>query len=143
MGWLKLMQKIKSFFKLSSDQRSLLLMSLFLTVFVCLTLYFLSFSRIQSVLNKFSKINVRKTSKTVKDIVWSVRVASYYVPNSTCLTHAIVAQALLKKYKHNSKLKIGVNNSDNFEAHAWLELNNKIIFGESETDFFTILELDE
>ena len=143
MDWYKLMNRIKSFFKLSSDKKSLFIKTIFLTIFIRLSLFSLSFSRVQTISNKLSKASTnQKSPKTVKDIVWSVRVASYYVPKATCLTQAITAQILLSKYNYNSKLKIGVNKSDGFAAHAWVEMDNKIILGESESEFLPILELD-
>lgn len=78
----------------------------------------------------------------IKDIVWSVQVASYYIPGATCLTQALTGQILLSKYNYHSKLKIGVFKGDNFEAHAWLELNDEIILGESEEKYVQILELE-
>lgn len=143
MGWLRLMLKIKNFFKLSSKKQSLLCKTLLLTILIRLSLFLLSFSRVQVIANKLSKIRTNKKDiKAVEDIIWSVKVSSHYVPNATCLTQAITAQILLTKYNYNSKLKIGVVKSDNFEAHAWVEINNKIILGESQIDFVPILDLE-
>ena len=66
---------------------------------------------------------------------------SDYVPRATCLTQAITAQILLYRHNHPSKLKIGVLKNDDFEAHAWLEINDKIVLGESEKKYIPILDL--
>ena len=78
----------------------------------------------------------------VHDIIWSVRVASNYVPRATCLTQAITAQILLSRNNHPSNLRIGVIKDDDFKAHAWLEIDNKIVLGESEQDYVPILDSD-
>ena len=135
------MSKIHSFFKLSSDRKSLLLKSGMLTIFIRLSLTIFSFSTVK----KFSKIFSRPTNNhnvnvTVDDIIWSVRAVSQYVPKATCLTQAITAQILLSRHNLISKLKIGVMKKEEFEAHAWLEINDQIVLGESEKKYKPILE---
>ena len=144
MDWLRLMNKIKSFFKLSSDRKSLFIQSMILTISILLLLSLLSFPRIKIVLNTLSRRNTdQKNSKTVEDIIWSVKAASHYFPNATCLTQAIVAQIQLSKHNFSSTLNVGVNKLGEFEAHAWIEIGDKIILGESETDYTPIWKLDK
>ena len=80
--------------------------------------------------------------KSIEDIIWSIHVVSTYIPRATCLTQAITAQILLYRYNHPSKLKIGVMKKNDFEAHAWLEINNEIVLGKSEEKYVPILNLD-
>ena len=80
--------------------------------------------------------------KSIEDIIWSIHVVSNYIPRATCLTQAITAQILLYRYNHHSKLKIGVMKKSDFEAHAWLEINNEIVLGKSEEKYVPILNLD-
>jgi len=82
----------------------------------------------------------KKKPITIKDIIWSVIIVSSYVPRATCLTQAITAQILLSRHNQPSKLKIGVMKDEEFEAHAWLEIDDKIVLGESEKEYMQILE---
>ena len=141
MGWLRLMSKINSFFKLSSVRKSLLVKSIILIIFIRLSLLLFSFSNVKKISKKFSKPKkYQKNRITIEDILWSVRVASIYIPKSTCLIQAITAQILLSRYNYLSKLKIGVMKGHEFEAHAWVEINDRIVLGESEEKYIPILE---
>jgi len=138
------MNKINSFYKLSSEKKSLFIKSLILTIFIRLSLTLLSFPRVKKISKRISKPNNnQKDTASIKDIVWSVQAVSPYVPKATCLTQAITAQILLSRYNHRSNLKIGVIKAEEFEAHAWLEIDDKIVLGQSEKEFVPILELDQ
>jgi hypothetical protein len=135
------MSKINTFFKLSSYRKSLFIKSLILIIFIRLSLSLLSFSRVQNISKRFSRpINDQKETITIKDIVWSVQSVSAYVPRATCLTQAITAQILLSRHNQPSKLKIGVMKDEEFEAHAWLEIDDKIVLGETGNKYIPILE---
>ena len=141
MGWLRLMSNVYSFFKLSSARKSLLIKSLIMIIFIRVSLSLFSFSSVKNISKKFSKPNKNQKNKIIiEEIVWSVRVASIYVPKATCLIQAITAQILLSRYNYLSKLKIGVMKGHEFEAHAWVEINDKIVLGESEEKYIPILE---
>jgi hypothetical protein len=138
------MNKINSFYKLSSEKKSLFIKSLILTIFIRLSLTLLSFSRVKKISKRISRPNNnQKETITIKDIVWSVITVSGYVPRATCLTQAITAQILLSRHNQPSKLKIGVMKEGDFEAHAWLEIDDEIVLGQSEKGFVPILELDQ
>jgi hypothetical protein len=138
------MNKINSFFKLSSDRKSLFIKSLILIIFIRLSLSLLSFSRVKKISKRISiPNNNQKDTLTIQDIIWSVQAVSPYVPKATCLTQAITAQILLSRHNQQSKLKIGVTKEEEFEAHAWLEIDDEIILGESEKEFVPILDLDQ
>jgi hypothetical protein len=140
-GWLRLMSKINSFYKLSSLRKGLFIESIILMIFIRLFLSLISFSRVKKISDRLSRPNNnQKDPVTIEDIVWCVQVVSVYVPRATCLTQAITAQILLFRHNHPSKLKIGVYKGEEFEAHAWLEINNKIVLGKSEQKYIPILE---
>lgn len=136
------MNKLNSFFKLSNTRKKLLLISLILTIIIRISIYIFSFSNINKISNRLSAPNNQKDTINIQDIIWSVKVASNYIPKATCLTQAITAKIILSRYNIQSHLKIGVMKKDKFEAHAWLEINNKIILGESEQKFELILNSD-
>jgi len=72
-----------------------------------------------------------------------VQTVSNYIPQATCLTKALTAQKLLKKYGYISQIKIGVNKDveGQFEAHAWLEYAGKVVIGESEKEYIPLIDL--
>lgn len=67
----------------------------------------------------------------VRHVVGSVRLCSRYVPFATCLTQALAARSLLSRMGLDSDLRIGVekDEGERFGAHAWIELDGKIIIG--------------
>lgn len=136
------MYQIKNFFELPYYKKSLLIKSLVLTIFVQTVLYIIPFSRIQTIISRITKIQIKqKKPKQIKDIIWAVLVVSSYIPRATCLVQAITVHILLAHNGYDSTIKIGVNNLKNFEAHAWVEKNNDIILGKSEMNFVPLLNL--
>ena len=102
-------------------------------------LYLLPFSTVR----KFSaRISGQKGNGDLVDLVWAVNVAGEYVPRSTCLSKAMAAQILLSRHNYPSQLKIGVIKEDEFEAHAWVEVEDEVVVGESKRDYVPILDLD-
>ena len=75
--------------------------------------------------------NTGSTDKAlVYDVVRSVRRCSRYVPSASCLTQALAAKTVLKRYGQPSTLRIGVAPSDSaIEAHAWVEIDGRIVLG--------------
>ncbi len=137
------MNRIISFFKLPKNKKSLFIKSLILIIFIRISLTILPFSKVKKISKIFSRSNKDQiNNETIEDIIWSIHVASNYIPRATCLTQAITAQILLYRYHYHSKLKIGVIKKSDFEAHAWLEINNEIILGKSEEKYVPILNLD-
>jgi Transglutaminase-like superfamily len=64
--------------------------------------------------------------------VWAALSAGRHSPlGTTCLTTALVAQALLQRHGYEAKLRIGVRRDPNgaFTAHAWLERDGIVIVG--------------
>ena len=66
----------------------------------------------------------------VREVVRGVRVASRLIPHASCLTQALAARKLLRDSGQVAELKIGVaKSSGDFEAHAWLEIDGRIVLG--------------
>jgi hypothetical protein len=70
-----------------------------------------------------------------------VEVAGRYSPvTATCLKQALVLSWLLGRQGIAVTLHIGVARSaETLAAHAWLENNGQVIFGQTEQDGFTTL----
>lgn len=137
------MNEIYGYKKLSKERKILILKSLTLMTFIRISLYLFSFSKLEKFLKKFSKPkNKKKYLICVEDIVWAVNVSSHHVPNASCLTKALTGHILFLRYEFDSNLRIGVFKSSEFEAHAWIEIDNKIVLGETDKDFIPLLNLD-
>lgn len=135
---------IRSFLKLSFDDKSILIKSFLLLWIVRIMLWILPFSVIQKILSRFTVISGESHTIPLEKLTWAVAVMSRYVPKATCLTRALTGQILLAGENYKSNIKIGVSKGEgNFEAHAWLESDNKIVLGESEVEFTSIFNIGE
>jgi hypothetical protein len=69
---------------------------------------------------------------SVATVSWAVRAAGRRTFKSTCLVEALTAQLLLARYGHPSSLRVGVarDPKGQFVAHAWVEVEGRIVVGE-------------
>ncbi len=67
----------------------------------------------------------------IDNVTAAFQMCSCYVPYASCLTQALAARTLLGLKGQNSQLKIGVGKDEDgkFMAHAWVEIDGKIIIG--------------
>lgn len=97
-----------------------------------------------------------KSKESPEELCYAVRLASRYVPKSTCLVQALAAKKLLAGRGYDARLSIGVSlnpfadsqetnaqeislqeaipqeiqaDTNEFKAHAWLEFEGKVILG--------------
>lgn len=98
-------------------------------------------NRVQNIARNHNSTTKNKISMSRLRIM--VMAASKYVPHATCLVQALAGYILFSKYGYTTSIKIGVlNENGEFEAHAWLEHDEKVVLGESEKNFRTILGID-
>jgi hypothetical protein len=80
---------------------------------------------------------VRRRGTVMSDstLVWAVETASRFVPRATCLTQALAAQIVLQRHGYSATFCLGVPAIPvrPFRAHAWLELDGRIILGGEES----------
>ena len=68
--------------------------------------------------------------------LWAVRaVAKRLLRDRPCLTQALVARRLLRRYGFETTLRIGAARGEGgaFEAHAWLERGGTVVIGGRES----------
>jgi hypothetical protein len=131
------MKRIVKFLRLPFIEKYLLLKSAFLLLAFRAGLSLFSFKSLLNYLEgiKQHKSKLKdKSNPSEEKIVWIIDVASRYVPYTTCLSKALSAQVLLKRYGHFSSLRIGVvkNEKGELDAHAWVESQGRIIIGDLE-----------
>jgi hypothetical protein len=66
---------------------------------------------------------------TARQVTWMVTAASRCIPRATCLTQALTAQILLNWAGLENRICIGVAKGEDFEAHAWVECENRVVLG--------------
>ena len=75
-------------------------------------------------------------------IDWAVRLAARLLPGeSPCLARALTTQALLNRFGHPARVRIGVarDTTRRFYAHAWVEGVDGLPLGERSLEGFTAL----
>lgn len=126
--------KLYKFLKLSGADRWLLIETFALLAAVQLGLYFLPFQTLRRFLDRLIT-GWRSFSFTAHPaaarIPWAVRMASGYIPKSTCLPQALVTHFLLLRHGYPADLKIGAAKKADgtLEAHAWVVSEQQIVIG--------------
>jgi len=121
------MRRLKRLITLTSGERRLLLRAFFVLGVARVVVWLLPLAAARRMVTRTAGTTEHAP---VERFVWAVRVASRYLPRTTCLTQALAAQALLASAGHESSIEIGVaNDGQGLEAHAWLTCRNQIVIG--------------
>jgi hypothetical protein len=111
----------------------ILLRSAALLCSVRLALWIVPFPKLRRAVAWTVRTRVRPASRrTAEQLSWAVRAVSSYVPSATCLTQALALHILLRQEGLPSKIRIGVTrDAGHFEAHAWVESQERVVIGDS------------
>jgi hypothetical protein len=73
-----------------------------------------------------------RAAPPLERIVWAVSVAERVVPHATCLTQALVSEAMLLGAGYPADLRIGVDKTGTgrLVAHAWVESDGRVVVGD-------------
>lgn len=132
-------KKISKFYNLSFTDKILLVKTLALLLFLRLSLKLLSFSQFKRLYSRLTESN-KVQNITDTEIAQKVRIigiASNFL-HANCLPQALALKYFLRNDK-SAEIIIGVNNSKDFAAHAWVEKNGEILIGEIQNADFTPL----
>jgi hypothetical protein len=77
---------------------------------------------------------------SVAQLAWAIQAVAPFVPKSTCLVRALATRLLLARRGFPTTLRIGVAKSPDFQAHAWLEHDGRILIGAFEPGTYTVLQ---
>lgn len=135
---------ISNFIKLPYSDKKVAIEALFWLILLRLMVWMFPFKfvqkRVQKITNYLSSGSAPVSMSRVRVMIV---IVSRYVPRATCLVQALAGYILFSKYGYNTSIKIGVlTENGEFEAHAWLEHGKKVVLGESEKNFKTILGID-
>jgi hypothetical protein len=88
-----------------------------------------SFKRLQNFIQAEPSRKSENRRYDPQELAEALLRGSRYVPGSTCLAQALAGQWLLLGEGYAPELRIGVSTANGFEAHAWLELEGKVLIG--------------
>ena len=114
----------------------LLIASWGILVLVRLGLVLLPFRTV--VLRRGGYLPARRRSLSPEVAVRAIGMAGRLVPGSTCLSRSLALKFLLRVAGIRSTLWIGVGPTPSveFQAHAWLEADGRVLLGESKRGSF-------
>jgi transglutaminase superfamily protein len=77
----------------------------------------------------------RRHTLSTESSTAAIRAVSRYVPSATCLVQALALRRLLARHGRVSVLNLGVRNPlcGRLQAHAWLEVEGRVILGDPGT----------
>jgi len=138
MDWLRsATRRAAKFARLRPAEQWLVVRTFGLVLRVRLALWVLPFRRVREMADRLGGRAVPADAKrySAEDLTSFVFVAASYIPQASCLTQALVADALLRRYGYEPVLKIGVSRPPGkaFQAHAWVELDGKVVIGQVNT----------
>jgi hypothetical protein len=144
------MERLGRFSRLPTTEQWLLIKATLLVEAIKLGMRLLPFRTLRRLLARAADtpLGVRRAERntSAERVAWAVGVASRHAPGiKTCLAQALAAQVLLARRGHPALLHIGVARGDRgqFEAHAWVESEGRIVIGGSGRERFASLPVTE
>jgi hypothetical protein len=137
-------RSIGDLLKVRSEQRGLLLRAFFLVAAVRLALWTLPSRfvlRYALLWNERAKLRPTPGEPPADLVAWAVRAASRRIPEASCLTQALAGQIFLGMHGYDSQIHVGVAREEEgrLSAHAWLEVEGRILIGDHGLDRYTRL----
>jgi hypothetical protein len=131
------MSVLRKFVKVPGSDRQLLVISALLLAAIRLLLWVLPSRVILGYTRSLVTVPERAIAgrPTLQRIVWAIEAAAARIPHATCLTQALSAQLLMRRYGYGSRLCVGVARDARgaFRAHAWIERDGSILIGGEES----------
>ena len=122
------MRRVRRLLNLAPGDRALLVRAAFLVSLVRSGLWILPFDFVRRVV-----LRPRRQAGKVQaaKLIWAVKVVSPYLPQASCLTQALAAQALLAVSGYPSRIEVGVakESEQSLAAHAWLVFEERVVLG--------------
>ena len=137
---------VAKFFRRSGADRALLLRAVGVHAATAILLRLWPYGRVRALLESwFGKARViSDPDEAERRVLWAVRTATVLVPiGRTCLTEALTAQVLLRRYGCDASVRFGVRLTGTtapVAAHAWLQREGRLLLGGSESAAYVTLE---
>jgi Transglutaminase-like superfamily len=139
------MKRLREFLLLPAADKWLLIRATFLLETIKLGMWLLPFRTLRSLLTQAACVSRKPQHRdhaSAERIAWAVDAAGRHTPGlKTCLVRSLAAQVLLTWHGHPAFLHLGVvrGKQGQFQAHAWVESEGKIVIGGSELERYTLL----
>lgn len=131
--FLKLLRKIRSFFRLPNTEKWLILELLATLFIVEITLRFLPFKIVMKWLGNtqyLGKHQLNELTPELRQIRYSLRRLGHYLPFIKCYNKALTARILLRRRGYASTLYIGFKKENGkLKGHAWLTSSTQMVIG--------------
>ena len=119
------------FLRLDADLRRVVLAAAWTVVLVRLGLWLLPFRVVNAAASRPRRLSPLMAFTSNERLSWAVRAVAARIPKATCLTQALALQVLMAKAGKQTQLQIGVARGKDFEAHAWLVDQGKVLIGDN------------
>ncbi len=130
------MGRAAKFVGLSRSERWLLIDAACAVALARLGLWTLPLATVRRIAARLGRPRASLSPRPVEErISWAVATASRVIPGgANCLVKALAAQAMLARFGYRTQLRFGAGKTSRgeFEAHAWLESDGRIVIGQFE-----------
>ena len=126
---------------LSGPDRVLLARAAAWVLLARLALWALPYRRIRDLADRLGGSH-RGRGPAPERTAWAVEATARRIPEASCLTQALAAEVMLRRGGHRPQIHLGVARPDRaaFEAHAWLELDGRVLVGDHDLGRYTRLQ---
>lgn len=135
---------ILSFIRLTSRDKLVAIQSIYWLIIIRIMIWIFPFHSVKKKVQKIAgNVNPHvNNAVSMSKLRVMIALSARYIPRATCLVQALAGFILFSKYGYETSIKIGVlTENGEFEAHAWLEHDDKVVLGESEKGFKTIMDI--
>ena len=136
------MQYLRQFLSFNHSDRILLFRAMVLLVTIRIGLKLLRFQTLRRWLTRLAQPPVwtnKKKLLSIYKLIWSVTIASSYLPGIKCLARALEGYA--------AQLRLGVTKDKKGQllGHAWVESQGKVVIGGvgTMTKYYNVISLPE
>lgn len=131
------MRRLTEFLRLGGTERLLIVYLVALLALIRLALWTRSFRRVRDMAQQLGERPAHLTGcerPRPEQLAWMVDKASEIVPRATCLTRALAAQVILRRFGYPAVLRLGVARSERqpLDAHAWVECDGQVVIGRTD-----------
>ena len=125
LAWIRTARRFRH---LDPAERRLVLEAALFTVAVRLALSALSLRTVRGLLARISAVGRPGSGDAASSIARAVTRARAVVPGATCLTRALVVQALLVRRGYSAHLRLGFvrREASVLSGHAWVESEGRV-----------------
>ena len=126
------MRRLLKLLRLPMQDHALLLMAFLLVCVIRGALWIARFEDVRRWSLRLGDSRRHRLELCPRKLATAIEVAARCVPAASCLTQALAAQVLLRRWGHDATLKLGVQSAPDgqFKAHAWVQCQGTTVIGD-------------